>query len=201
MKLIVFTIIILLLIILTILFLEDNKMLFYATGTKSKAFINSTWEMSPQEIERSNKIKLQPVKYDLLPISPLYEDDYPAVFNSKRYKTLFNEDLKLWGFPARIEYAFFDNKLFEYTIIIKTYDHQKINNLIYSSISKKYKLIEDPKKPNYIKSQFWKNNDIKIYYWLSQKEDKLYVAGLKFSYLPMFGKMKAISLKEQEEIF
>ena len=45
-------------------YLSANNLLFYSTGTNEKAFLDSTWEMSPREIERANNAILKPPQFD-----------------------------------------------------------------------------------------------------------------------------------------
>jgi hypothetical protein len=39
--------------VLFVSYLKANNLLFFSTGTKEKAFLNTTWRMSPKEVERA----------------------------------------------------------------------------------------------------------------------------------------------------
>ena len=61
-------------------YLKINNLLFYATGSKEKTLLNSTWEMSPKEIKRSNNVNLKPAKVTFFNLPDQEKGfGYPAV--------------------------------------------------------------------------------------------------------------------------
>jgi len=87
-------------------YLSDHNLFIYGTGTSDKAFLKATWKMSPREIERANNASLSGSEMLLL--------FTPEVTNQGRFKALLQKDVFLWGHLAQVEYAFFDNMLYEY---------------------------------------------------------------------------------------
>jgi len=79
-------------------YLSGNHLLIYATGTNDKAFLNATWKMSPQEIERANKTSLSK--------SITWFLAAPQVTDNSRLKSFIQENLSLWGNNSKVEYFF-----------------------------------------------------------------------------------------------
>jgi hypothetical protein len=67
--------------------LHDTYRFPYATGTRDKAFLNSTWEMSPNEIERANKTLLEYAPPDF------FDFIGPSVTDKTRYKKMVQKNV------------------------------------------------------------------------------------------------------------
>src|SRR5438552_12302723 len=102
---------------------------FLLLGLKDKAFLNATWKMSPQEIERANETTLVPGANDIF--SFLFA---PEVTNRKRFMEMDQKDASLWGHDAEINYLFFDNQLYEYNISLTAYDANNPYNEILATL-------------------------------------------------------------------
>lgn len=100
-------------------------MLFYATGTNDKAFMNSTWEMSVNEVERANNAEFIGVN-TLLCLFGVRE------FDSIEHRIMCyqDDDVYLFGNKSEVTYFFFDNRLFEYDLIIPVYGYSDVSKLL-----------------------------------------------------------------------
>jgi len=120
------------------LYLKNENLLIYSTGTNEKAFLNSTWKMSPKEIERANKTNL----------SYSYSDNdflikkfsgFPMILNMNRYSKYIQKDVLLWGeSDIYVSYHFFDNMLFEYHINLENYSFEQIPSDIILTLRSKF---------------------------------------------------------------
>jgi hypothetical protein len=184
------------------LYASNQKRLFWSTGTSEKAFLNATWEMSPQEISRANNAHLTVPELDILSI-PFEGDDIPSVLNMKRYKTLEQKDLTIWGETAVVDYGFFDDRLFTYTVFIEDYNLDELNENIVKEISKRYgQFIKKDHANNYLFYGEWHSDKIAISTWLwKEKDQNYYKAGVQFNYKPFIEKIRQINLKEKEKLF
>lgn len=198
-------------------YLEDEKLLFYATGTQYKAFLNSTWEMSEKEIARANNTYLnsEPTRLDFSGFNTIdgkknppgtyidynpfkFDFQLPKVLNMSRYKKGIQNDITIFGYNSRVRYYFFDDKLFEYTLIIHGLDADKLHKDIYSSISEKFGEGRVQKKENFqIQSVSWETMILKVDYWLNDINS----GKVRFSYKPMINKIKQIKLNEEKNLF
>jgi hypothetical protein len=98
-------------------YLQANNLLFFATGTKEKAFLNTTWSMSPNEIARATGLPLLlPRNEKVAELSRLLF--FPHVMDKKRFQEMEQRDFHLWGHTAEVTYYFFDHKLYEYLVSI-----------------------------------------------------------------------------------
>jgi len=110
------------------IYLKNENLLIYATGTNEKAFLNSTWKMSPKEIERANKTNLSNSYNE----NSVFESirisfDFPQILNMNRYSHYIQKDVLLWeGYGVYVNYYFFDNMLFEYNIKLENYPFKQI---------------------------------------------------------------------------
>ncbi len=201
-------------------YLKDEKLLFYATGTQYKAFLNSTWEMSEKEIERANDtyLRSEPARFDFsgfdtidgkinppgtyVEYNPFILDLHlPKVLNMSRYKKRIQNDITIFGYNSRVRYYFFDDKLFEYTLIIHGLDADKFHKQIYSSISEKFGEGRVQENENFqIQSVSWENSDLKVDYWLNDILNS-FTGKVRFSYKPTINKIKQIKLNEEKNLF
>ena len=75
--------------VLFVSYLKANNLLFFSTGTKEKAFLNTTWRMSPKEVERATGWPL----FELLErdkhLSQIEHELFsPPVMDKNRYQEL-----------------------------------------------------------------------------------------------------------------
>jgi len=187
-------------------YLRSNNLIFYSSGSHKKAFINATWEMSPNEVHRANKINLNPAQINLFNLPDKDKFEYPSVIIMERYKLLEQkEHITLWGFETKVEYAFFDEKLFEYTVFLEGYNSDKMHENIISALTEKYGkgILADDK--NYLHSMRWETDFERVSYWMLEKEDlgtvKLFLVGVKIIYKPMLKKISEVSQKEHKKLF
>jgi len=110
------------------LHLKNEYLLIYATGTNEKAFLNSTWKMSPKEIERANKTNLlHNLKSDHYILSLISILDFPKILNGDRYSAWIQKNVLLWGETnVVVIYYFFDNMLLKYDIKLEDYYFEQI---------------------------------------------------------------------------
>jgi len=181
-------------------YLARTKRFPYSTGTSEKAFLNSTWKMSAQEIERANRTQLGLID------NPLWEElGAPAVLDKKRYKELSQKDVFLWGYPAKVTYEFFDDKLSGYYIGVTVYDSDKSFQEIYGTVTQQFgegKL--DPKPAdNLIRNIDWETTNQKVSLWVTKKDEKdnSYYVGMRSSHKQFAQEIEDIVAAEKKKYF
>jgi len=227
---VIVTISLLILTIAIVDYLQDEKLLFYATGTQHKAFLNSTWEMSEKEIERANDTYLtirEEFDFSGFDKAPLqngnpsdrlrtynpslsipkfsrfkFNSRYPQVLNMSRYKGRIQNNITVFGSKSQVSYSFFDDKLFEYTLIIEGFEADKVNEKKYDNISKKFDNEQVHDKQAYeTQSISWEDTDLKVDYRLTEQSSWRFTAVVRFSYKPMFNKIRQEKLNEEKNLF
>ena len=106
-------------------YLKSNNMLLYATGTKDKAFKDSTWEMSVNEVERASDKQLIEAKG--------FSCYFASIeFESVKQRVLCyqDDDVYLFGTKGEVVYVFFDNRLFKYELSIPVYGYSDVSKLL-----------------------------------------------------------------------
>lgn len=178
------------------IYLRSNNLLFFASGTQLKAFINTTWEMSPKEVVRANSVTLIPAKSGLFDLLV----GYPKVIRMERYK-LFDqkERIALWGYETKVQYALFDDKLFGYQLDLHGFSSPEINEEIKLALTERYGKgysIEDSGG-----SMRWETDSEDVSYIILKSIDNTYSPILTISYKPMFFQIDEISRKEHKKLF
>lgn len=198
-------------------YLSENKFLMYATGTNDKAFLNATWKMSPQEIERANKTFLSKEKNNVFAYLFL-----PNVTNKDRFKLLSPLDVSLWGHEAKVVYTFFDNMLCSYYIIFTTDNKENTNKEILKTLHGQFgvekKSIEKEKDVDLKKDHFsdknitwmptiltiykfdWDTEKQSISYWMDEWEigNTVYITA---NYKPLYKQIEKIAENEKKSYF
>jgi hypothetical protein len=178
------------------IFLSENNFFIYATGTKDKAFLNTTWKMSPREIERANKTSLSSSESLLL--------FTPEVTNKSRFKALVQKNAYLWGRLVQVEYSFFDDMLYEYYISLTAYDLEKPHNEILATLTEEFgvgKEIEE-KRADLIHSHEWDTEKQLISYWMGKNEgEKFFYIGIRAVNKPFYKNIEEIAKNERKVYF
>jgi hypothetical protein len=177
-------------------YLSENNLFVYATGTSDKAFLKATWKMSPREIERANNASLS--NSDMLLVF------IPDVTNLGRFKALVQKDVFLWGHLAQVEYAFFDNMLYEYYISLTAYDSEKSHKEILETLRAQFgedKEVEK-KRADIIHSFDWEAEKQTISYWMGKNEGKKsYYVGIRAKYKPFYKQIEEVARIEKKGYF
>jgi hypothetical protein len=181
-------------------YLSQTKRFPYSTGTTEKAFLNSTWKMSAQEIERANGMELGP------PDHPEWEViGAPSVLDKKRYNELVQKDISLWGYPAKVTYEFFDNKLSGYYLGVTVYDPDKTFQEIYGTLKQQFGEGKVDPKPsdNLIQSIDWDTNNQRVSLWITKKDEKEnnYYVGMRSSHKQFAKEIENIIATEKKKYF
>ncbi len=179
-------------------FLARRALWPYSTGSREKAFLNSTWGMQPAEIERANSTKLQRSdEWAFLRILT-----YPTFLSKERYRSLAQSDMNIWGHEARVEYGFFDDKLFTYTVLLEAYDLSQLKKEIQSQMAEKYGTVIDTTEDAHLASGKWKQGDIRAAYWVTDNAgSKKLNCGILFDYMPMIRQIETASAQEKKRLF
>src|SRR6266446_6724451 len=129
-------------------YLKMNNLLFFATGTKEKAFLNTTWRMSPKEVERATGLTLLEMTDDERKMNHLLRDLYgPHIMNKNRFRELKQKNLSLWGMDAEVEYSFFDNQLYRCFILMKSGSALKdLHKTILTALEVRFGVAQDDKE-------------------------------------------------------
>lgn len=101
--------------------------MFYATGTNDKALLNSTWEMSANEVERANHTEFMVTSESLICSAISYLGGYETV--QKRIECP-EDEIYLFGTKADVMYMFFDNKLFRYELSIPVFGYPEVSKIL-----------------------------------------------------------------------
>lgn len=182
-------------------FLKEYKYLFYSSGTNKQAFLNSTWEMSPPEIQRANDTNLIYPETDWLREFPIFSH-YPKILNPNCYKTLIQNNLNIWGYDCNVNYYFFDERLFSYSLEfeIGRAALNKTTNKITSLISNKHGDYIEKHQDQYLKHFIWKTEDMTVEFKAFDSKNDLTI-WITYEYLPMLQKINEISEKEENQLF
>lgn len=150
-------------------YLKDERLLFYKRGTDEKAILNATWRMSVKEVERSLNYKLTDGIF------------YGRIFTGEPFKNLkdinrvSNKDGKniiIGGENYEVQYDFFDDQLFQITLLKEVLNKEKTDSIITTYLEPKYgRIIRDPQNKF---SGTFKNKNVQIKYeqWEIKNHDK-----------------------------
>jgi hypothetical protein len=177
-------------------YLSNNNLLIYSTGTSDKAFLKATWKMSPREIERANNATLSN--------SDMLDPFTPEVINQGRFKALVQKDVFLWGHLTQVEYAFFDNMLYEYYISLDAYDLEKPHREILKTLHAQFGegKEDEIKRADIIHSHDWETERQTISYWMGKSEGKKnYYVGIRARYKPFYKQIEEIAKIEKKGYF
>jgi hypothetical protein len=190
--------------IFTNIYLRENKLLIYASGTGHKAFFNSTWKMSPREIERANNIKLSKSSR-FSKLFSVISTGVPEVADNKRFKVLFNKGgIDLWGYSTKVNYIFFDNMLYAYIVNLKVYsleEHKKILSTLRDQFGEG---TTDKEKSKPIVFSFnWETEEQTISYsfWEKDEESESYRVNIRSVYKPLLSDINKIASDEESSYF
>jgi hypothetical protein len=180
-------------------YLSNKHFFVYATGTNDKAFLNTTWKMSPQEIERANKTTLSDApQWHLDPFTT------PEVTNKNRFKILTQKDVFLFGHTSEVEFTFFDNMLYEYEISLTAYDLEKPHKEILETLRKQFGegKEEREKRSDIIYSSGWDTEKQTVSYWMGNNEgEKTFFVHVRAQYKPFFRQIEDVSKNEKKTYF
>lgn len=184
-------------------YLKKERLLFFATGTHIKAFLNSTWEMSQKEIERKNNDTLRPLSKDLDDIlEEVAVSQTPNLLNENRIKVQIGTDKIVYGYKTHVYYAFFDDKLFRLKITGQCYDFENIDSLFISKFKKIYgPVIKDSlnKSSRFLYS--FNGDSITGSYWhYNNKENECHFS-IELTYTPILQRISNISKQEENSLF
>jgi hypothetical protein len=185
-------------------YLHENNLLIYATGTGHKAFFNSTWKMSPREIERTNNIMLSK-GHKLSLAFALIETDAPNVADMDRYRVLFSKgDIGVWGHSANVQYLFFDNMLYAYELSLNVYDHKEHKKIL-STLHKRFGEGKVGKERHHsiIYSSDWENEEQTVSYSFMEKDEEstTHHVDIIAVYKPLHKNIEKIARDEQASYF
>jgi len=176
-------------------YLESSKRFPYATGTSEKAFLNATWKMSPQEIERADNAIL-------LPYTDHFTKFGPQVLDTKRLTEFKRSDLMLWGQPAEVMYSFFDDRLYDYYISLKTYDTVQPLQEAIESLTHQFGQPKDTTTEWQAKYFEWHTERQDVSCWLNQKDpDGSSHIGVRASHKPFQHEINEIVAAEKKKYF
>lgn len=185
-------------------YLSSNHLLIYATGTSDKAFLNATWKMSPQEIERANKTTLSAL---FVPANRELDQNRIKVSVSEIY---------LWKHTARLECVFFENMLYKYFITISAYDLENTNKEILALLRERFgkekvstMMPDDTGVSETILNIEWDTDKQHISYKIRKIDESTvkqffvppYCMDIIATYKPLYKQIKEIAEKEKKSYF
>jgi len=115
------------------IYLKENNLFLYSTGTNDKSLFNSTWGMSPNEVKRANNSNIEYSSSD-------HRDDLFVCIppdDISRYKPHPNEhfscyidEVYLFGSLSEVWYLFFKDKFYKYEISIPVYGYSDVEEIL-----------------------------------------------------------------------
>jgi len=183
-----------------------NNLLFFATGTKEKAFLNTTWRMSPKEVERASGSSLLEMTDDERELDHIVRKVYgPHIMNENRFQKLKQKNFSLWGMDAEAEYSFFDNQLYQCLILLKSGRAlMDLHKTILTALEVRFGVAQDDKnkdRPDVIYSYKWGSNHESASYWIIQENENSYSARIAVEYLPLMSEIEQVVKDEQHKYF
>lgn len=179
-------------------YLSGRHLFIYATGTSDKAFLNATWKMSPQEIERVNRTSLSDSPtWFLIPLEL-------EVTDQGRHKAFVQKDVSLWGRNAEIDYQFFDNMLYGYDISFTAYNLDEPHKEILETLRGQFGAgkEEERKRADIIYRFEWdtEKQTVSYHMWKDEKE-KSYHVNIRALYKPFYRQIEEIAKNEKKAYF
>lgn len=183
--------------------LKSNNYWIYATGTNERAIIKATWRMSPREIERANNIVLSYLSAEEMNFSRLFG---PDLMDKTRLTERIQSDISLYGYPARIRYSFFDNKLYAYSATLSTTEEDKPAKEIIETFNSRYgaaKKTSNGSDRGFIFHLEWQNERQEVMCWLNAKDPKTdtYNLGFSASFAPFVREIEGVATSEKKNYF
>jgi hypothetical protein len=112
------------------LYLSQNKLWFYETGTNQRAFLSLTWLMSEKEVERATSSRLSP------PEKLRYLDFKDPAWN--HLKIVCDSSERLRGLEGPVDYLFFDDKLFGVIFHVRQLGFRILDSLVLEALTAEY---------------------------------------------------------------
>jgi hypothetical protein len=171
-------------------YLSESNLFIYATGTTEKAFLNATWKMSPKEIERANHTCLS----SNLIIDPFIWD-IPHLSDTKRFKFLIQEDIRMWGYRADIQYAFHAN--------IPNLYSGEYHSEILQTLNRQFGNAKDVQIDDSFERFEWETEKqrIKFVFQMVTKDPKKHRASITAVYKPLYDQMTEIARNDTKAYF
>lgn len=174
-------------------FFKEENLFIYETGMDKKAILNSTWNMSFKEVERANKIKL---KKGISFAS--FDAGLNKLLDLNRITAKKTEDFNLWAFNSELNYDFFDNRLFRYSLIGEVYNSAEFDSIAVTNLKKKYG--EMLKGGMQYGGSFLKDSVSVEYSQFDIENEKEHRFLIKVTFLPIFNEITKKSENEQNSI-
>jgi len=188
-------------------YLKQEYLFFYAIGTNEKAFLNSTWKMSPKEVERANNVNL--ILFDRKqsksnPFIAIFAHTLSGMLiHDNRVKEFTSVDkIKLFGEDIELILYFFDNKLFRYNVFF-SYIYQETIDDVYNNLTRKFgkELTKQINKHTNTTILKWENYNKNIYYLDSINTEEIGELYLIFEYRPFVIETIETIEKEKRDYF
>lgn len=190
----------------------------FSSATRHPAFLNSTWGMSPKEVQ--SKLGL-PIYSGVVDWSDVLLSDTlsKSIANHTQFSTfaLDNSEFSLWNYRTMVYFNFFDNRLYEYTVSLSSEDSTKLDSTIVSQLTSKYGPPRDAQRSE------WHSSSVRVKYAIlhwgpwdryrtdlpqKMKESKPNVfdqfdfqALVRVTYIPLEDEIKEAAKQEGRRIF
>ena len=140
--------------------------------SNDKAFLKVYWEMSQSEVEKANQKKLV---YPAYPLRKLRDMEGSSLYiaNVERFYNGVDSNLQFWGQASKVDYWFFDDKLFTFTVEISGNNSNLLDSLIVHNLSKEYGKgsIKAEQDLSYKYERYWETDIVSVHYWLIESKD------------------------------
>ena len=180
--------------------LKAENYLWWATGSSDKAFLDTTWGMSPNEVERATRTPLTSADE----FTEFFAQEVQLV-NPTRIRVSEQKNVhKLWGHFTNVDFTFFDNMLCEYYIGLTVYNADTSIDEIRTSLVERFGEATQSKRnsEDTIESLEWDNDKQHTSFWaIRQDNGKSYHVGIRAKYLPIQEKISKTIGKEKKKYF
>jgi hypothetical protein len=190
--------------------IKNENLLFYKTGSSKKAILNSTWNMSFKEVERVTEGKLK----DGITLARV-ENGLKNLLNSKRFDTKTVESMNLWSYDAKVNYDFFDNRLFRVRLLGEIFNPKEFDNIVIKNLGQSYGEYFKDTIPFYVNllgdsiplqyaGKFLKDSvsvEYRQFEILDNKNRKEHRFHIEITNLSIFNEIIKIGINEQKSIF
>ena len=126
-----------------------------------KAFMNTDWGMSRQEVEAALQSSLEPIQS-----SRQFYTPKEGIQDKTRYQALQQSNVSFLGRLANVIYVFFDNRLYSYHVFVKDRDMEKLDKEMKAYLVKEFGtgyLFVHEEEPL---SMLWHGKFLIVNYWL-----------------------------------
>lgn len=178
--------------------------------SRTMALLNVKWGMSPARVSKALGHKIS--ASNAMPYFDISRMEYDiASLDRLQSLGLRSSEFRLMKYKTSIYFIFFDERLFQYQVELRSTDMNDLHSTIVIHLTEKYGIPSstdtNANRDIFLRDAAWISRDMKIDYWIVKTEgvppffSTSYVARIRATYLPIEREIKHVSLKEKARIF